>query len=396
MPAPKFYQQFFSLSLAGVDKRRQQTVSLAVQTLMLGAKATLTSLGRCLSGRGTVKNKIKRMDRLLGNQHLYAELPTIYSNTIKTLVRLLPECVIAVDWSCYPDERYSMLRASLVYHGRSLPLMSVVVEKRQESNSTIHRQFLGDLKTAIGDKKPVTLVSDAGFQTTWFKAVSDLGWFYVGRIRGNIRFKLTGHGQWETVNDYSHKKAPKARYLGAGLCGRHTKSQCQSHFYHYSAQPKGRSQGKYKKNNSAKSTAKGHKESWLLVSNVAGIKANKLVNVYKCRMQIEQNFRDEKSVRYGLSLRESKSQGTVRLSILCLLTVLASILLWLYGFYLEQQKIHLAYQANTEKRRVLSFMTLARNVLYQQGLTAPPLKWYNKLLRLLSTHYVSVVYDDKE
>jgi ABC-type uncharacterized transport system permease subunit len=49
---------------------------------------------------------------------------------------------------------------------------------------------------------------------------------------------------------------------------------------------------------------------------------------------------------------------------LALIVALASIVMWLSGYDLENRGIHLKYQANTIKhRRVLSLLTLAENVL---------------------------------
>ncbi|RLM06111.1 hypothetical protein BIY31_16375 [Gibbsiella quercinecans] len=81
-------------------------------------------------------------------------------------------------------------------------------------------------------------------------------------------------------------------------------------------------------------------------------------------MQIEQNFRDEKNARFGLGGRYSGSTGIPRLNVLCLLGIIASIIMWFMGYLLEMTGKHYSYQANTVKtRRVLSFQTLARNVL---------------------------------
>lgn len=47
------------------------------------------------------------------------------------------------------------------------------------------------------------------------------------------------------------------------------------------------------------------------------------------RMQIEQNFRDEKSERFGFGLRASYSHAAGRMLVLSLLTTLATVVMWL-------------------------------------------------------------------
>lgn len=83
-----------------------------------------------------------------------------------------------------------------------------------------------------------------------------------------------------------------------------------------------------------------------------------------CDRRLEQNFRDEKSERFGFALRASYSRTEGRILVLSLLATLSTIVLWLLGYYAEIKGLHLRYQANSIKsRRVISFLTLAENVL---------------------------------
>lgn len=115
------------------------------------------------------------------------------------------------------------------------------------------------------------------------------------------------------------------------------------------------------------------------------------MKLYSRRMQIEQNFRDEKSERFGFGLRASRSRRGERFLVLSLLVTLASIVLWLLGYHFENKGFHLKYQANSLKtRRVLSFLTLAENVLrFNPGLLrrAQP----EKILCQLARTYRSMV-----
>lgn len=88
------------------------------------------------------------------------------------------------------------------------------------------------------------------------------------------------------------------------------------------------------------------------------------MKLYSRRMQIKQNFRDEKSERFGFGLRASYSRSAGRMLVLSLLTTLSTIVLWLIGYHAENKGLHLRYQANSIKtRRVISYLTLAENVL---------------------------------
>ncbi|WP_407213370.1 transposase [Enterobacter sichuanensis] len=100
--------------------------------------------------------------------------------------------MIAVDWTGWHDRNWYLLRASSVCNGRSLPLMSEVVPAELAQNSDVQCRFLDRLHDAIPKDKAVTIITDAGFRTDWFRHVSQLGWSFTGRVRGCISFRLDG------------------------------------------------------------------------------------------------------------------------------------------------------------------------------------------------------------
>ncbi len=124
MPARKVCQNFFQDALGSFHKYRQSALVDATVALIKGASLTLTRIGRFLPGQAQVKNKIKRVDRLLGNESLQKDIPMIFKSIISMLTSKLSLCVIAVDWSGYPSQEYHVLRASLICDGRSIPLLS--------------------------------------------------------------------------------------------------------------------------------------------------------------------------------------------------------------------------------------------------------------------------------
>ncbi|WP_417605280.1 transposase, partial [Oceanimonas baumannii] len=108
------------------------------------------------------------------------------------------------------------------------------------------------------------------------------------------------------------------------------------------------------------------KEPWLLVTSDERLSAKEVVSIYQTRMQIEQNFRDDKSQRYGFGWSNSKTFGEKRIAVLCLIAQVATLMLWLVGFECEHQGRHRRYQANTVQRRVLSFLSLGKQMLFHE------------------------------
>jgi len=139
IPARQVCQNFFHDALAPLHKYRQNALLDATIALINGASLTLTSIGRYLPGPAQVKNKITRVDRLLGNESLHRDIPLIFSNIIAMLTSQLSLCVIAVDWSGYPSQEHHVLRASLLCDGRSLPLLSWIVPSEKQQNSQIQK-----------------------------------------------------------------------------------------------------------------------------------------------------------------------------------------------------------------------------------------------------------------
>ncbi|MDE8741458.1 IS4 family transposase [Pectobacterium polaris] len=375
MSARQVCQRFFHDALAPFHKYRQNALLDATIALINGASLTLTSIGRYLPGSAQVKNKIKRVDRLLGNESLHRDIPLIFKRIISMLTRQLPLCVIAVDWSGYPSQEHHVLRASLICDGRSIPLLSWIVPSKKQQNAQIQQAFLDALASAVNRQARVIIVTDAGFQNAWFRHIKSLGWDFIGRIRGTVKFRLQKTGEcWYHVSDIKAERHPvikastRAVHLGAGTLGYTEYARCNGHFYLHKKPSQRR---KYKnprcrilRKSQIRDARKAAKEPWLIFSSTDDFKPREIMKLYSRRMQIEQNFRDEKSERFGFGLRASYSRSVGRMLVLSLLATLSTIVLWLIGYDAENKGLHLKYQANSLKsRRVISFLTLAENVL---------------------------------
>lgn len=160
----------------------------------------------------------------------------------------------------------------------------------------------------------------------------------------------------------------KPEYLGLGTLARAEYARCDGHFYLHKKEPKGRkhrrSRCRVDRKSQVQDGRSSAKEPWLIFSSTDDFKPREVMKLYRRRMQIEQNFRDEKSERFGFGLRGSYSRSAGRMLVLSLLATLSAIVLWLIGYHAENKGLHLRYQANSIKsRRVISYLTLAENVL---------------------------------
>ena len=130
-------------SVPSLHKRRRQAPVAVVTSLVGGAQASVTSMGRGLSGRVRDKHKIKRTDRLLSDRTLYQERQPIYSALTQCLTQHLKEPVILIDGSpLCTDQSWQLLRAAVSVGGRALTLYEEVHPRRLLSNRRIQHQFL--------------------------------------------------------------------------------------------------------------------------------------------------------------------------------------------------------------------------------------------------------------
>ncbi|EHC5987704.1 IS4 family transposase [Salmonella enterica] len=267
----------------------------------------------------------------------------------------------------YPSQEYHILRASLICDGRSIPLLSRLVSSAKQNNLLIQKEFLDELHRRVNPKAKVILITDAGFQSAWFRHIKSLGWDFIGRIRGTVQFCLLHDDErWLKITDVRGKASPE--YLGAGWLVRAEYARCSGHFYLHKRETRGRknqrSRGRLSSPTTEKEKQASAKEPWLIFTSTEEFKPREIMKLYSRRMQIEQNSRDEKSERFGFGLRASYSRSAGRLSVLSLLATLSTIVLWLIGYHAENTGLHLRYQANSIKsRRVISYLTLAENVL---------------------------------
>mgnify|MGYP001090081928 CR=1 FL=1 len=369
MSASLVCQTFLQKSLAGLHAYRRQALIDAVCALMTGGKLTLISIGRHLPRHTSMKHNIKRIDRLLGNPRLHNELFSVYCAAVHHLLRGMTRCVIAVDWSGCCSRDFHTLRAALLYDGRAIPLFNYLVPEHRLGHPEEQTRFLAQPAQILGARQQVIIVTDAGFALPWITAVRAQGWDVISRIRGHRRFCLDAQPErWDTPADIADRADSAPRHLGAGWLGRDLRKRGNAPFYgqfYLYRQPAGRPRNP--RPNFGAETRRHralHQEPWLLVSSLTDKKAAQIIRLYRQRMQIEQNFRDDKSPRYGAAWRESLSHGLQRISVLCLLSTLAAQCLWLVGFYAEHRQWHRGMQSNsTRHRRVLSFITPAKYVL---------------------------------
>ncbi|CRM99373.1 Transposase [Pseudomonas sp. 34 E 7] len=314
-----------------------------------------------MPGQAFPKHAIKRVDRLLGNQHLRAERPLFYWVILRALLGSVKHPLILVDWSRIdaPGNAF-LLRAAIPLAGRSFPIYESVHER--EGCPKYQNRLLKTLAELLPDGCVPVMVTDAGFRRPWMKAVAAQGWYYVARIRNRELYR-GDENEWLPVQNLYALATSSPKSLGRVEMTRSAPHLINLYCVRHSA--KGRKHqrvtGSIAKSKLSRQSARREREPWLLASNLRQDEWNpaKIVAIYKRRMQIEEGFRDVKSEHLGLGLNLHRSHCPKRIEVLLLIAALANYLLFLTGLQARERGLERRYQSNSIKeKRVLSLWRL--------------------------------------
>lgn len=277
--------------------------------------------------------------------------------------------LIVVDWSDVTvDQRWQLLRASVVVEGRSITLYEEVHPQRKLGNPTVHRAFVQRLKNIVPAGCRVIVLTDAGYHAPWFKLIGEQGWQFIGRIRGKNRLRLGESEPWMAARDLYRRAGTQVRDLGVGSYVRSNPVAVRAVLAKRPRQGRHRLNihGKKRTGRASAKCARAAREPWLLVSSLGlrHLSAATLIGLYAQRMRIEQSFRDTKNVRTGLGLEAARERSGVRFEILLLLAHLASFVQRLIGESAKEQQLELQFMGSRRREhREISVLTLGRRIL---------------------------------
>lgn len=349
---------------------RLKLLTTMVEALIDVKTMTLTGMARGLNRSIQERSAIRTVDRFLGNKFFQNENAIIFKEIISFTIgnEMRPE--IIVDWSKIPNNKTSVLRASFAATGRAITLYEEVHPEKKMGNVSVQNKFLKKLKNMLPlECKPI-IVTDAGFKSSWFKEVLELGWDYIGRVRQLKQIEYSQDGKrFKKCKELTKIATFTPKSFGEIILSK--TNPFVTYCYLVKKKIKGRKKrlknGKIDKNRTSKQHSQGHREGWVIVSSLTPNKstiAKKIMNIYSRRMTIEESFRDLKSTQYGFGMDQNKTIKQKRLIVWLLLAALACLLAWIVGYFAEKAGLHHQFQANSIKnRRVLSFFYLGCEVI---------------------------------
>jgi hypothetical protein len=390
MHVVKLLHNLVKKSYVGIHSKRLSALFIVVMGLTLGGKLSVAGIGRSLNSMAKAKNKIKQVDRLVGNKKLHAQRDKFYFLAGKMVLTNSKEPPIIVDWSGLPNPNYYLLRAAVPTQGRSLTIYEEVHPKKKQNNHKVHKDFLKKLRKIIPQRCKPIIITDAGFHSPFFREVEKLGWNFVGRIRNLTKYRTLSSEEWISCKSHYAKATKIPKFIGEVTLSKSTPTRC--FLFLFKGKKKGRiaknKSGKRKRDVVSKACAKANKEPWLLATSLKGRKkiAKKVTQFYKKRFQIEEGFRDIKNSRLGFSFEESLTYKPERFAILLLIAMLAILAVTILGKAGEQRKLQYAYQANTIRNRtVLSLFFLGCQMIRDENVYFSKEELLMALSALIST-----------
>lgn len=290
------------------------------------------------------KHGIKQVDRFLSNHGIDIEAMT--PAWARFVLGSRRDVILALDWTEFDSDAQSTLAVYVVTtHGRATPLAWKTVPKASLADggrTEAEHAMIDRVAQAISPEVAITLLADRGFgDQKLYAALNLLGWEFVIRFRGGI------HVEYDGVTKPASEWLPttgRATKL-ANVCVTEDKTAIGAVVVIHD---------------------KRMAEPWHLATSLSDKAASFIVKLYGRRFTIEETFRDQKDLRFGMGLRATHIRSAARRDRLLMLLAIAQALLTLLGEASERTGMDAYLKASTVKKRTHS--------LFRQGAY-----WYGRL-----------------
>ena len=233
MKVIEIIQNEIALAHPEMHKTRLNTLFTFVHSGLKDQRLTVTYLGRGLKGLSKTdkKHDIKRADRLCGNTYLHSERIDFYKYMAESLIVNERHPLLIVDWSpINGSEIFQLLRVSIPMGGRALTIYEKTYEESELNTRTAHQALLDAIKYCLPEGCRPIILADAIFKTPWFKAIENMGWYWVCRVRGNVQLSTDGEN-WQRSSEWFASANSKATTLGEIYFSKTTKHPCIATLY---------------------------------------------------------------------------------------------------------------------------------------------------------------------
>lgn len=285
-----------------LDKRHFYTLTWMVVGLIMSKKVNLTEWTPYVDSRAQyAQSTVRRFRRWLDNERI--KVHQLYGVIIQEALTEWGEATLylALDTSMLWNE-YCLIRLSIIYRGRAVPLIWQVIEHPSSSVTLLaYRHLLDKAYQLLPSHSKVVFLADRGFADTALMAYLSevLQWDWHIRIKSSFLVYRRGARRVK-VSNIKLKRG-------------------QARFWHHVYI----TQKQFGDVHLALAKPRGCRESWFIVSNLPTDVTT--FDAYGLRFDIEENFLDDKS--NGFQLESSLIRSANALSRLCFVLAVATLFL---------------------------------------------------------------------
>lgn len=328
----------------GDDLHAMRVLSLAnsVVGTVDAAVLSIHAIGRgyAHAANKSEKHGVKQTDRMLGNNGI--DMWQLFRPWAKFVVGQRKEIVLALDWTEFDADDHATLAGYLMTsHGRATPLIWMTVSKAtlKDKRNDHEYRLIERLHECLAEDVKITILADRGFgDQKLYRFLQALGWDFVIRFRGVIQVEDAA-GTRKTANEWVPESGRATMIRDARVT--RTRAEVPAIVVVH---------------------AKNMKEAWCLATTLSERKASEIVKLYGRRFTIEETFRDQKNLRFGLGLSATHIGSTDRRDRLLLLAAIAQALLTLLGAAGEACGLDRLMKTNTSKKRTMSLLNQGINL----------------------------------
>ena len=335
------------LSAALLHAKTEMSIAMAVLGLVHSQRLSVTAIGTALARLTghAAKHGVKQVDRLISSDGFAME--SCLRAYVQTVIGARKSLIVAMDWTEFALDGQSTICLYLVSdHGRATPLVWMTVETATlKGRRNGHEDDLLRLFKACLPSRAMTVIvlADRGFGDValYVELEQELGFKFVIRFRCNVLVEYDGVRKRadEWLSSAGGKKLVLRK---AKLTGSRTEVATFVAVHDTAME-----------------------EPWFLASNL-GTSIRAITKLYGRRFSIEETFRDQKDLRFGLGLYAVQVTQPMRRDRLLFLSAIVQVLLTLLGAAGEQLGEDRKLRVNTTTKKTHSLFRQGRE--YIKGL----------------------------
>ncbi len=294
-----------------LDLRHRQTLAWMMVGLMCAKTVSLGAWAPYVVGRAQyAQSLVRRFRRWLDNNRI--KVQPLYGPLIEqALVSWMGKRVyVALDTSMLWNT-YCLIRLSLIYRGRAVPLGWRVIKHGSAAVAfETYKALLAEVQSHLPLACKVVLLADRGFADTQLMShLSQLGWHFRIRIKANFWMHPSHLASFQ-VGEIELKPGHMCFWQGVSMTDKH-----------------------FGPVHLAVARPLGSEEYWYVISDEAA--DLKTFEEYGLRFDIEENFLDDKS--NGFQLESSLIRSAEALERLCLVLAVTTLYLVSLGTFVVKQ-----------------------------------------------------------